>query len=239
MLYMAMPGTPLWKQMKTEGRLKEKFPWADIHGQHVQNWHHPHIPDEIITEKLDFAFKRDFEVLGPSILRGIQTQFDGYCNTADWDHELVQMRRKATRKKLFFYTVILDAMRRNLQSIGNATHEKARTLRDRIIEECGWKTKLGSKLVAPYVGYRLKKEQRAYERSIRLQKAPEPSCLVTHYGSFEPRFSPILPAPGPTPKSVAILRPQSEGSKERLIAMHPARPKPAHAPQVHVNEIGI
>jgi hypothetical protein len=135
--------------------------------------------------------------------------------------------------------VLLDAMRRNLQSIGNATHENARILRDRIIAECGWKTKLGSMIVAPYVGYRLKAEQRAYERRVRQQRAPEPSCLVTHYGSFEPCLSPILPAPGPTPPSVAILRPQPEAYQERLIAMHPARPKPAHVPHAHVSEIGL
>ena len=103
MLYIAMPGTPLWKQMKSEQRLKENFPWADIHGQHVQNWHHAFLSDAVISEKLDFAFKRDFEVLGPSILRMIQTQIDGYRNTADWDHELVQMRREMTRKKFSFY----------------------------------------------------------------------------------------------------------------------------------------
>jgi hypothetical protein len=77
MLYMAMPGTSLWKQMQTENRLKGNFPWCDIHGQHVQNWHHPLVPDEVMGKKLDLAFDRDFEVLGPSILRMIETHFRG------------------------------------------------------------------------------------------------------------------------------------------------------------------
>jgi hypothetical protein len=230
MLYIAMPGTPLWKQMKAEQRLKENFPWADIHGQHVQNWHHAHLTDEVISEKIDHAFKRDFEVLGPSILRMIQTQFDGYRNTANWDHELVQMRREMMRKKLPFYTMLVEAMRRDLKRIGNATHEQARELRDGLIKECGWKGKLAAMVGGPYVAHRLKAEQRSYQRSVELRQAPEPSCLVTHYGTFELRDSTILPAPGPTPKTVSIARPRPASREDRLIALPGVRPIPAHAP---------
>jgi radical SAM superfamily enzyme YgiQ (UPF0313 family) len=206
MLYMAMPGTELWKQMKAEGRLKEKFPWADIHGQHAQNWTHQKLSDEVMVEKLDGAFRRDFEVLGPSILRIIETQFRGYCNTASWNHELVQMRRAATRKMLPFYAMLLQAMASDLKSMGNSTHVKARQLRDEIIDECGWKTKLACTIARPYVSYKLRTARREYEQSVRLQKAPEPSCVVTHYGMFENKVSPLVPAPSPGPKAIAIPR---------------------------------
>jgi radical SAM superfamily enzyme YgiQ (UPF0313 family) len=230
MLYIAMPGTPLWKQMKSEQRLKENFPWADIHGQHVQNWHHSFLSDAVISEKLDFAFKRDFEVLGPSILRMFQTQIDGYRNTADWDHELVQMRREMTRKKFPFYAMLLDGMSRDLKRIGNVTHEQARILRDYVIKECGWKGKLAATFGGPYVAHRLKKEQRRHDRSVELGQAPEPSCLVTHYGTFELRDSTILPAPGPTPQSVAITRARSGRPAERLVTLPGTLPKPALLP---------
>jgi radical SAM superfamily enzyme YgiQ (UPF0313 family) len=206
MLYMAMPGTALWKQMKAEGRLKEKFPWCDIHGQHAQNWTHPILSDEVMGEKLDGAFRRDFEVLGPSILRMIEAHFRGYCNTASWNHELVQMRRAAMRKKLPFYAMLLHAMGRDLEAMGNATAVKARRLRDEIVDECGWKTKLACLLSRPYVSHRLKAARRDYEQSVRLKMAPEPSCLVTHYGAFEQKVSPSLPAPGPAPRTVPIAR---------------------------------
>jgi radical SAM superfamily enzyme YgiQ (UPF0313 family) len=206
MLYMAMPGTPLWKQMKAESRLKESFPWADIHGQHVQNWKHAHISDSVMTEKIDGAFDRDFEVLGPSILRMMETHFRGYQNTAHWDHELVQMRRAMTRKRLPFYAIVLNAMARDLEAMGNATCEKARRLRDEIIDACGWKTRLASLVARPFVSHRLKSARRQYERMVSLRKAPEPSCLLTHYGTFEKRESPLLPAPGPTPATVAVRR---------------------------------
>jgi hypothetical protein len=229
MLYVAMPGTPLWKQMKTERRLKVNFPWSDIHGQHVQNWHHPYISDEVIAEKLDYAFKRDFEVLGPSILRMIQTHYDGYRNTEDWDHELVQMRRAKTRKKFFFYAALLEAMCHDLKDMGNALHAQASKLRDQIIAECGWKAKLAAMIGGPYVTYRMKAEQRSYEQSVKLRQAPEPPCLVTHYGSFERCYSPVLPAPSPIPKSVAIAR--YVRCEEPVAPLSVIRPNPAYAPQ--------
>jgi radical SAM superfamily enzyme YgiQ (UPF0313 family) len=207
MLYMAMPGTPLWKQMKAERRLKEDFPWSDIHGQQVQNWHHPFISDGVIAQKIDHAFDRDYEVLGPSILRMIQTHYDGYRNTADWDHELVQMRRAMTRRKFPFYAMLLEAMSRDLKRVGNATHEQARDLRDCLIKEYGWKARLAATFGGPYVAHRLKTEQRRHERSVQMRQAPEPECLVTHYGAFELRASPLLPVPGPTPETVPITQP--------------------------------
>jgi hypothetical protein len=184
----------------------------------------------VISEKLDFAFKRDFEVLGPSILRMFQTQIDGYRNTADWDHELVQMRREMTRKKFPFYAMLLEGMSRDLKRIGNVTHEQARILRDYVIKECGWKGKLAATFGGPYVAHRLKKEQRRHERSVELGQAPEPSCLVTHYGTFELRDSTILPAPGPTPQSVAITRARSGRPAERLVTLPGTLPKPALLP---------
>jgi len=213
MLYMAMPGTALWKQMKTERRLKKDFPWCDIHGQHVQNWSHPTVSDEVMGKKLDVAFGRDFEALGPSVLRMMETHFRGYCNTASWNHELVQMRRAMTRKKLPFYAMLLNAMMRDLKAMGNATHERARQLRDEILQECGWKTKLSCRISLPYVAHRLRAARRDYEQSVRLQRAPEPTCVVTHYGTFEKRVSPSVPAPSPAPETVAIHRPRSEKDK--------------------------
>jgi radical SAM superfamily enzyme YgiQ (UPF0313 family) len=200
MLYMAMPGTALWKQMKADGRLKPGFPWADIHGQHVQN------SDQEIEHKLDQAFARDFELLGPSILRMMQTHYDGYRATAAWEHELVQLRRAAMRKHFLGYIAALEAMRRDLGAMGHAAHVQARELRDRLIEECGWRGKLSALVAGPYVAGALWAEKLRFSRSVRRRKAAEPPCLVTHYGSFEHRASRLLPRPGVTPGSIAITR---------------------------------
>lgn len=207
MLYMAMPGTRLWKQMKAEERLKREFPWPDIHGQYVQNWHHPHLSDRQIESQLDRAFARDFEVLGPSILRMMQTHYDGYRTTASWDHELVQLRRIAMRKRFIGYIAGLEAMRRDLRSMGHGAHEQARDLRDELVEECGFRGKLSALVAGPLVTAALWAEKRRYRRAKRARRAAEPPCLLTHYGHFGHRASRVLPRPGPTPRSVAIHRP--------------------------------
>jgi radical SAM superfamily enzyme YgiQ (UPF0313 family) len=241
MLYMAMPGTPLWKQMKADRRLKQGFPWPDIHGQQVQNWHHPFIPDAVMTQKIDHAFDRDYEVLGPSVLRMIQTHYDGYRNTADWDHELVQMRRAMTRKKFPFYAMLLEAMSRDLKRVGNATHEQARDLRDRLIKESGWKARLAATFGGPYVAHRLQAEQRRHDRSVQMRKAPEPECLVTHYGAFERFASPVLPVPGPTPQSVAITQPPHCARHEGIAPLIPLQSmvRPQHAVEDHGREAAL
>ncbi len=71
MLYTPIPGTPLFSQLERDNSLKSpaEFSIADIHGQLAFNFHHPHIKDGQETEFLLRAFKRDFEVNGPSVVR--------------------------------------------------------------------------------------------------------------------------------------------------------------------------
>jgi hypothetical protein len=150
------------------------------------------------------------------------------------------MRRATVRKKFPFYTMLLEAMRRDLKRLGNATHEQARELRDRLIKECGWKGRLAATFGGPYVAHRLKAEQLRHERSVEMRQAPEPQCLVTHYGTFELRTSPDLPAPGPTPPSVAIARPRTGVGEDRIASLPDvvrARPAPVLQPQCCESEL--
>lgn len=98
MLYMPAPGTAFWDEMKQAGKLKNEFPWEDLHGQAHQNWRHPKLGNDEIEILLDGAFNSDFEVLGPSLFRMIDVQYKGYVKTRHWSHDLVQMRRAQTKK---------------------------------------------------------------------------------------------------------------------------------------------
>ncbi|NVN93287.1 MAG: cobalamin B12-binding domain-containing protein, partial [Desulfuromonadales bacterium] len=74
MLYTPIPGTPLHEKHQREGNLlpESQFPIADAHGQYRFNYRHPHFKHgEEETFLLD-AFRRDFEVNGPSLLRLIR-----------------------------------------------------------------------------------------------------------------------------------------------------------------------
>ncbi len=75
MLYTPIPGTPLFEQLEEQGQLRPltEYSIADIHGQLQFNYHHPHIPEGMENELLLRAFRRDFEVNGPSVLRIVRT----------------------------------------------------------------------------------------------------------------------------------------------------------------------
>ncbi|MBI5535165.1 MAG: radical SAM protein [Deltaproteobacteria bacterium] len=228
MLYMAMPGTALWERMKQSGQLKEGFPWPDIHGQATQNWHHPHITDVEMERSLDQAFARDYLELGPSLYRMIRTQFDGYRNTASWNHELVQMRRTATRKRMMIHIPVLTAMARDLGHMNHPVTQKVQQLRSELIEACGWKGRVSSLALSPYIYGKLLLEKRRFFKALRDRKAIEPRCLLTHYGRFDHAYPSVIPTPGPTPSSVAIQRPMPHVIQA---APEASRPTPSRASQ--------
>ncbi|MGI9455040.1 MAG: B12-binding domain-containing radical SAM protein, partial [Aeoliella sp.] len=75
MLYTPIPGTPLFAELEASGALKSlaDVSIADIHGQKVFNYHHPHIEEGQETEFLLRAFQRDLEINGPSVVRIVRT----------------------------------------------------------------------------------------------------------------------------------------------------------------------
>lgn len=71
MLYTPIPGTALYAELEGKNALKDpvEVSIADIHGQFVFNYRHPHIPVGEETKYLIRAFQRDFETNGPSVVR--------------------------------------------------------------------------------------------------------------------------------------------------------------------------
>lgn len=80
MLYTPVPGTPLYAEHKAGGTLRDPagMELADSHGQLRFMHHHPNIPPGMETEFLTRAFKRDFEVNGPSVVRMAGTILQGW-----------------------------------------------------------------------------------------------------------------------------------------------------------------
>jgi len=224
MLYMPMPGTPLWREVKQRGLLKKNFPWPDIHGQTVQNWHHPHLTDQQMESKLDEAFILDFERLGPSLFRMARTHFSGYKKTKDWDHELVQMRRKKMMDLFKTYVPILSVMHRDLKNIGHRLANEVQELKESITAELGFSERFYRYLATPILHFGLKLEKYRYNRSQRLRKMEEPSVHLTHYGDFNHNYPSILPKVKKGANAVAIpkLRMLAEEINRRLPACETA-----------------
>jgi hypothetical protein len=80
MLYTPIPGTPLHAELTQQGRMKDESEYhvADIHGQAIFSYRHPHIKDGLEAELLVRAFERDFQVNGPSTVRIVRTTLAGW-----------------------------------------------------------------------------------------------------------------------------------------------------------------
>ena len=80
MLYMPVPGTPLYAEHETRNTLlkESELEIGDAHGQSTFNYRHPHIHNGEEAEFLLRAFHRDFEINGPSVVRIIRTLLQGW-----------------------------------------------------------------------------------------------------------------------------------------------------------------
>ncbi len=207
MLYMPVPGTALWDNMKKEGKLKKDFPWIETHGQSVQNWHHPKISDQDIESRLDGAFKKDYEQLGPSLYRMMRVHLNGYLKTADWDHELVQIRRQRMKKNFLLYIPILHAMYKDLKKSGHQIADEVKELKRSLISICGLKGRLSSIVISPYIRISLSKAKRRFKKNEYLKRKTSPKCMLTHYGAFNNKYPSGVPIPQNGRGVVEISRP--------------------------------
>src|SRR3990167_1316681 len=80
MLYTPIPGTPLYAEHAAHQTLLEpgEFQEADVHGQFIFRQRHPHLNPGQETEFILKAFRRDFEINGPSVLRIAKTVLSGW-----------------------------------------------------------------------------------------------------------------------------------------------------------------
>ena len=68
-----LPQTKLYLDYKEKGMLREDIPYEEWHGQHRLWFDHPNFTPEESETILRDAFRKEFEVLGPSILRTGET----------------------------------------------------------------------------------------------------------------------------------------------------------------------
>jgi hypothetical protein len=139
MLYTPVPGTPLYAQMASEGRLLSDVDLADIHGQHKFNFEHQAISRDDSKRFLDWAFWRDFELNGPSLYRICRTTFEGWKKYhAHPDLRVRQRFEKDAAALRTAYSALLWAMEKRLKATNIAVSEQIRALRMDIRRECGF-----------------------------------------------------------------------------------------------------
>jgi len=161
MLYTPIPGTPLYEQHKNAGTLlpEEEFPCADAHGQYRFNYRHPHIPAGEEEGYLLEAFRRDFRMNGPSLLRMIRVLLNGWRIYRDDPRRPVQKRVAWQVSPLrSVYAGAVWAMRKWYRG-DERIREKADALLKDIYATFGWRTRLIAPLIGRFAHFTLKREE--------------------------------------------------------------------------------
>ena len=161
MLYMPNPGTPLYAAHRREGTLlsEDEFPVADAHGQYRFSYRHKNFRDGEEELILLNAFRRDFELNGPSLARLIDVTLRGWRR-----HQNHAQRRVRDRfaREIFplrsAYAGAVWAMRRWYRG-NERLAGRMDVLLKAIYAEFGWMTRVIAPLIGRYVHRSLKKEE--------------------------------------------------------------------------------
>ena len=165
MLYTPIPGTPLFKQFEEEERLKSlaDVSIADIHGQYVFNYNHPHVKDGQETEFLLRAFRRDFEKNGPSVVRIIRNVLNSWLKYKNHPSPRIRARFAYEAKNLpISYAGVLWATRKYFQDNLQYVSEIEELLQQ-IYDEYGWKARVAAPISGRYIYSQLVQQQKQLE----------------------------------------------------------------------------
>ncbi len=107
-----MPQTQLYLDYKAQGKLLEDIPYEEWHGQHRIWFKHPNFTGEESETILREAFRKEFEVLGPSILRTGETLIRGLGSPVfNTDNPMLLRRREIIRKRCKAYYYALSTLK--------------------------------------------------------------------------------------------------------------------------------
>jgi radical SAM superfamily enzyme YgiQ (UPF0313 family) len=162
MLYTAVAGTPLHAEQQAAGTLldQEQIAHADTHGQFRFNFKHPHITGGMENEFLLRAFRRDFEVNGPSLVRIVRTVLAGWKRYKnDVDRRVRRRFKWEARDLAVSYSACLWAARRWYRRDRPMMDKISSTLKE-LYGELGLKARLIAPLAGRYVYTKLKREER-------------------------------------------------------------------------------
>ena len=182
MLYTPIPGTALYAEHLANKTLLEpgEYQEGDVHGQSIFRHRHPHIQRGQETEIILRAFRRDFEVNGPSVLRIARTILAGWKRYKH--HADVRIRNRfawEARELVVTYPATLWAARRWFRELNPPLFKKLSALLEEIQREIG----VRARLAAPLGGRLVLSKLRAEARRLREGWTYEPP---TFYEMNEP-----------------------------------------------------
>jgi hypothetical protein len=166
MLYTALPGTPLYTEVSAHGRMKDESECnlADVHGQSLFNYRHPHIHGGLETELIVRAFQRDFDVNGPSVVRMARTLLAGWKRHKN--HPDPRVRRRFAREARDLSTVYpaVVAAARLYYRDHPALRAKTEAILNDLYSEFGLKARLYAAVAGRYVYWKMRREEKRLAR---------------------------------------------------------------------------
>ena len=104
------PGTKLYEELGRDNRVLHSVPFEEWHGQHQIWFKHSEFTLRDSERILRQAFQKDYDTLGPSLLRVYRTTLQGYRRLAGANTSALRMKREALgkecRKKYAFLPAI-------------------------------------------------------------------------------------------------------------------------------------
>jgi hypothetical protein len=128
--YSPLPGTPLFERMKDEGRLLTAIPFEDWHAFKQPWFIHAEFTLKEAERIQEGAYLRDFHELGPSLMRYIETEYEGWLNLKDSAKPHLKARADYFARQMWKYKVLLPAM--ELIAPTPAMREMVREVRRRV-----------------------------------------------------------------------------------------------------------
>ncbi|MDO4584934.1 MAG: cobalamin-dependent protein [Planctomycetia bacterium] len=163
MLYTPVPGTPLYYELKSAGKMKDtsEFDYADTHGQAIFNYRHPFIQDGTEGEWLRRAFVRDFETNGPSTVRVVETTLNGYLRHRNHPDECVRRRWEwEARPMVSTYIPLVAYTKHHFRKSNPQVSQWAGELLDKLCRTFGWKSRLMGWAGSYYLRKKVREEER-------------------------------------------------------------------------------
>jgi hypothetical protein len=162
MLYTPVPGTPLHAEHAAKGTLLDdsECPLADAHGQFRFNFRHPFIKNGQETDFLLRAFRRDFSVNGPSVVRMARTILQGWRRYKNHPDRRIRRRFEWDARELpITFAGALWAAKQRFRGNPELTAKISGILKE-IYREFGIKSRLIAPLVGRYLRIKLSREDR-------------------------------------------------------------------------------
>ena len=161
-LYTAIPGTPLHAERLASGTLvdEDECPLADTHGEYRFNHKHAHIPAGDETEYLLRAFRRDFEVNGPSLVRLTRTMLRGWQRYKNHPERRIRQRYAWDIRGLAtHYAGALWATRHWYRDDAALSAKISQVLKD-LCREFGLKSRIAAPLIGRFLRFTMAREDR-------------------------------------------------------------------------------